>query len=194
MWLNYVNSSNLFSSSIIARSSDREESNKDSPTIVGKRSTFHPTEEDGIIVDYFLQENNLKDVPLFKFLRLKKSCELFYSSQYKRAKTRNAYTVLLDSADVVIVLYYLSIGDQLLAMVKKLDTVYTSIPICDDVLQNNVLRKYLNITLCHHIREVKSQMGLQIISVSCITKKCVYMKLNNDKTYVSIPPNLLEHD
>ena len=179
----------------IARSTDKEDPNKDySPIVVGRKSSFHPTEEEDIIVGRFLQENNFTDVPLFKFLRLKKDGELIYSRHYQRAKTRNAYTVLLNAGDVVIVLYFLLLGDQLLAMVEKLDTVNASFPICDDVLQNHVLRKYQNMKLCHHIREVTSHKELKIIPVSCITKKCVYMKLNNDKTYVSIPPNLLEHD
>ena len=145
-------------------------------------------------MENFKQENKLSDALPFKFFRLKKNSEVFYSRQYQRAKRRNSYTVLLDNADIAIVQYYLSIDGHLSAMVEKLNTVDTSVPICDDLQQHNVLRKYQTMQVCHHIKEVLSHEHFKIIPVSCIKKKCVYMKLNNGKTFVSIPPNLLEHN
>ena len=164
------------------------------PVIIGKKLRFFPVIEEKVLLDQFKQENGLLDAPSFKFLRIKKNSETFYSRQYQRAKTRNSYTVLLDNADIVIIQYYLSIDGHLSAMVEKLDTVDASVPTCEDLQQHNVLRKYQTMQLCHHIKKVISHKDLKVIPVSSITKKCIYMNLNNGKTFVSIPPNLLEHN
>lgn len=141
-----------------------------------------------------IEESGENGTDIVKFFRLRNGSDTIYSKDYHRVKTRNSYTVMLNNAEFCIILYFLRIGNNLHAMVRKLNTVNLSFPIVeDDTLQNDVIRRYQNSSLCTHIKEVQSESSLCLIPTTNIKMKCIYMKFSPRNIYVSVPPNLLEH-
>ena len=60
-------------------------------------------------------------------------------------------------------------------------------------VQNDTLSKYQQLRLNHQVKQVKLDSGKKLVSAAMIRKKCVLMKITKFKTYVSVPPNLVEH-
>jgi hypothetical protein len=159
--------------------------------ILGKKKAFKPTED----LKLLLQQHGVADtIPVCKFYRLNRDSTTFYSQEYKRVKTRNSYTVQMDSGCSGIIKYFVAAGNVLLAVVETLEEVPGPYILFDaEVCANDILRKYETLLLCRHIKKVRALNELKLFNVCSLSRKCVYMNFGNG-TYISIPPNLLEHN
>lgn len=161
------------------------------PSSLGKKHAFLPAADHSPIYMY----HGITGPVLHKFYRLRSKSGVVFSLEYGKAKKTNTCTILLTDNSFAMVLYFVSSGeDNYYAFVEKLIKVEPCIRAIEDQRNlHDLLERYRATNICHHIQRVRHGGQLDLVAVDRIQKRCVYMNMGQDKVFVSIPPNFVEH-
>lgn len=142
------------------------------------------------IVDNGLGHDQLcKDQQLLTFYRLKilQPESIYYSSDYKRVKRRNSYTVMYMCSRLVVygqIKYFILVGSTPLAVVRKA---------CPQAIFNEKFSSDIT-SLNKIIIPVSMLDAFDVVSVHSILEKCMYVQVSSTECYIVRFPNTLSHD
>lgn len=129
--------------------------------------------------------------------RLQKENNVYYSKEYQQTKTRNSYTVCFRNGDI-------NNYGFILCFVEVNGTNYAIIEVCEtenfqlkdsvkDAITDAGLQSYLLYNFCMHVVRVTSHQRKVIVPTTQLLHKCVLVDIKPELTFISNPPNLVEH-
>lgn len=131
------------------------------------------------------------------FWRLSLDGNTYYSKDYQNAKTRSDYIASYayrNEEGKGIILSFLEAG-ELYAIVKELITVNFSLDVqIQRDIKNEILKEQLDVCFCKHLQRIERYGDIKIIPAVCMKKKCILIDINEQLSFVSCPPNTLEHN
>lgn len=147
---------------------------------------------------YLLLSREMRDNGVRQFNRLQFGGTIFYCKDYQDAKTRNDSACCFTHNDMTkngIILCFLEYNNHIYVIIKECVSVPFNLgDFARTQINNCTLKKYLDQSVCSHIEKIERFNENIVISGKKLLKKCVLMEIYNGESFISIPPNTLEHN
>jgi hypothetical protein len=134
-----------------------------------------------------------------KYHRVETNIGVIYSEEYKRTQNRNSYSIMyIDEQQNKLfgsVNFFVKSDDNLFAVVNSFSLTENSL-LNFSQLNANELKKYRSKNLCFQLKQLCQQQNeyLELVDVANIRFKCVLIDCQMHKKFISMPPNILEHN
>ena len=154
--------------------------------MVGGTSLVFLSEEVIFELNNYLESKSLPAVPPDKrvqvFYRLRQSGQLYYSSKYGRVKKRNSFTILYRKNENILcghIQQFMIVHGHPLVVVNTI------------VLKDSCHSHFGLVikTLDKVLFPVQKTLSIDVIHISEIVEKCIYIATSDDQVYVSTFPN-----